>query len=105
MRIAKIAILTLLCSSPLMAKTIKTEVVEEQEKSEIKVFCSKTSSQDATNLCEKWLGQQNKSLGARLLTSHCSNGDMSSDTNCLYKATGEVKYMLKKYRTETERTD
>jgi hypothetical protein len=86
------------------ARTVlKTEVVEEQDKAETKIFCSKVNERDAVIQCEKWLEKQTKSLGERLLTSNCSQGDMSSDTGCLYKAVGDVKYMMKKYRTETER--
>ncbi len=79
----------------------KTEIVEEQEKSETKVFCSKVSEKAAVTDCEKWLGTQAKSLGSRLLTSYCSAGEISTNnTACLYKATGELKYVLKTYRTE-----
>ncbi|HYX35346.1 MAG: hypothetical protein M3Q07_28655 [Pseudobdellovibrionaceae bacterium] len=82
----------------------KTETVEEQEKSEVKVFCSKSSEKDAMNSCQKWLDAQAKNLGARLLTSYCSEGEQqSSNTACLYRSTGELKYVLKKFRTETER--
>lgn len=92
-------------TSQAMAKTIllKTEVVEEQEKSESKVFCSKNSASEAAALCEKWLDRQSKSLGQRLLTSSCSQGDQTAEAACLYRATGDLKYALKKYRTDTER--
>lgn len=85
---------------------VKTETVEEQEKSEVKVFCSKTSEKEAMASCQKWLDAQSKTLGQRLLTSYCSEGELqSNNTGCLYKATGELKYVLKKFRTETERNN
>ncbi len=83
--------------------TNKTEIVEEADKTEVKIFCSKSSEREALALCEKWLGQQEKRLGQRLLTSYCSSGELSSNPSCLYKSSGELKYVLRKYRTETER--
>jgi hypothetical protein len=84
--------------------TVKTETVEEQDKSEVKIFCSKVSEKEAAAACQKWLEAQSKTLGQRLLTSYCSEGEMqSNNSGCLYKATGELKYVLKKYKTETER--
>ena len=105
MKVIWIAGMACLLTTGALARTtvLKTEVVEEQDKSETKVFCSKNSEQEAANLCEKWLQRQTKSLGERLLTSSCTPGDMSSDTGCLYKATGDLKYVMRKYRTETER--
>ncbi len=82
---------------------LKTEIVEEQDKTETKVFCSKNSESEAVSLCEKWLEKQSKTLGERLLTSSCSQGEMSAESSCLYRATGDLKFMMKKYRTETER--
>jgi hypothetical protein len=90
----------------LAASSSKTEIVEEQEKSETKVFCSKVSEKAAVTDCEKWLGAQTKSLGSRLLTSYCSAGELSTNNSaCLYKATGEIKYVLKTYRTEEKSRD
>lgn len=89
----------------LSARTYKTETVEEGERTESKVFCSKISEKDAQSLCEKWLAQQSKTLGDRLLTSYCSGGEISSEVGCLYRAAGELKFFLKKQRTETEHTD
>ncbi len=84
----------------------KTEVVEEQDKSEIKVFCSKSSEKEAVNACQKWLEAQSKNLGSRLLTSYCSEGELqTANSGCLYKSTGELKYVLKKFRTETEKSN
>lgn len=86
--------------------TTKTEIVEEQEKSEVKVFCSKTSEKEAVASCQKWLDAQAKNLGQRLLTSYCSEGELqSNNSGCLYRSTGELKYVLKKFKTETERTN
>lgn len=83
----------------------KTETVEEQEKSEVKVFCSKISEKEASAACQKWLELQSKTLGSRLLLSQCSEGDLqSSNTACLYKSVGELRYVLKKYKTETEKS-
>jgi hypothetical protein len=85
---------------------IKTETVEEQEKSEVKVFCSKGSEKEAMASCQKWLDTQAKTLGQRLLLSHCSEGELQSGNSaCLYRSTGELKYVLKKYKTETERNN
>ena len=104
MRVLYTAIVTCFIMPGAMAKTLlKTETVEEQEKTEIKVFCSKNNEKEALNLCEKWLEKQSKSLGERLLTGSCSQGDQTADAACLYKATGDLKFVLKKYRTETER--
>lgn len=86
------------------AQATKTEIVEETEKSEVKIFCSKNSEKEALATCEKWLEQQSKSLGQRLLTSYCSQGEIASNPNgCLYRTTGELKYVLRKYRSETEK--
>lgn len=83
--------------------TSKTEIVEENDKTEVRIFCSKSSEREAQSLCEKWLAQQEKTLGNRLLTSYCSTGEMSANSACLYRSQGELKYVLRKYRTETER--
>ena len=84
----------------------KTEIVEETEKLEAKIFCSKTSEKEALQSCEKWLDQQSKTLGARLLTSYCSAGELQNNqASCLYRSNGELKYVLKKYRTETEKVN
>ncbi len=84
----------------------KTEVVQETEKSETKVFCSKTSEKAAVADCEKWIATQSKSLGNRLLTSYCNSGEITTDnTACLYRALGELKYVLKTYRTEEKSKD
>ena len=83
----------------------KTEIVEEQEKSEVKVFCSKSSEKDAAQNCQKWLESQSKTLGPRLLLNYCSEGELQTGNNgCLYKSTGELRYILKKYKTETEKS-
>lgn len=86
------------------SSTNKTEIVEESDKTEVKFFCSKTSEREANSLCERWLNQQEKTLGNRLLTSHCSAGEITANPACLYRSQGELKYVLRKYRTETERT-
>ena len=84
------------------SSTSKTEIVEESEKTEVKIFCSKTSEKDAVQMCTRWLEQQSKTLGQRLLTSYCSQGELNTgNAACLYQANGELKYVLKKYRTET----
>ncbi len=84
----------------------KTETVEEQEKSEVKVFCSKNSEKEAVSACQKWLDAQVKTLGPRLLTSYCGEGELqTANSGCLYKATGELKYVLKKFKTETEKSN
>ena len=105
MRVATLAVLTCFMMPGAFAKTVihTEEVVEEQDKTDTKVFCSKNNEKEAASLCEKWLDKQTKSLGDRMLTSNCSQGDMSSDTGCLYKATGEIKYVMKKYRRDTTR--
>jgi hypothetical protein len=94
-----------LVAGNLYARTYKTETVEEDQKTETKVFCSKASEKDAQQLCEKWLAQQSKSLGERLLTSYCSQGEISTETGCLYRASGELRFVLKKVQTDTEHTD
>lgn len=84
----------------------KTETVEEQEKTEVKVFCAKGSEKEAAILCQKWIDSQVKSLGQRLLTSHCTEGELqTSGSGCLYRSTGELKYVLKKFKTETEKSN
>ena len=83
--------------------THKTEIVEEQPKTENKTFCAKGNAQEAEALCAKWLTRQLKTLGDKVLTSNCTAGDMTTDANCLYKAEGDITWLLKKYRTETER--
>ncbi len=99
--------LALSCGSHLWAaSSTKTEIVEETEKLETKIFCSKTSEKEALSGCEKWLETQSKTLGPRLLTSYCSQGELvSNNAGCLYRATGELKYVLRKYRTETEKVN
>ena len=81
----------------------KSEVVEEQPKTETKTFCAKGNAEEAELQCEKWLNRQVKTLGDKVLTSSCSSGDMTTDSNCLYKAQGDVTWVMKKHRTETER--
>lgn len=105
MRVATLALLTCFMVPGAFAKTVihTEEVVEEQDKSETKAFCSKNSEKEAVSLCETWLEKQSKTLGDRLLTSSCSQGEMTSDTGCLYKATGDLKYMMKKYRRDRDR--
>jgi hypothetical protein len=85
------------------ADSVKTEVIEEIERKEIKSFCAKKSGSDAKKQCEDWLAVQKKSLGDRLLTAYCSPADMASGkvVSCLYESKGEVKYILKKYKVET----
>ncbi len=83
--------------------TIKTEVVEEQPRTENKTFCAKGNAEEATKQCETWLNRQLKTLGNKVLTSNCSVGDMTTNTECLFKSQGEVSWVMKKYRTETER--
>lgn len=96
---------SLVFATGLAARTYKTETVDEGQQTESKTFCSKTSEQDAQTTCEKWLDQQTKSLGERLLTSFCSQGEISTDVGCLYRSQGEVKFVLKRVRNETEHTD
>lgn len=105
MRFANLAALTCFMMPGAMAKTVihTEELVEEQDKTESQVFCSKNNEKEAASLCEKWIEKQHKTLGDRMLTSNCSQGDMSSDSGCLYKATGEIKYLMKKFRRETDR--
>lgn len=79
--------------------TIRTEnsgVEErEQQKTDNKVFCSKKSEEDAQQKCQSWLDKQEKNLGDRVLTSFCSEGEISAADGCLYRARGEIKYLLK----------
>ncbi|MFW7377471.1 MAG: hypothetical protein ACOH5I_01525 [Oligoflexus sp.] len=93
----------LLAVSPLLANTVKVEVVEEAEKQDMKMFCSKTSEQASKKDCEVWLNAQKKTLGDRLLTAFCSSSEVSAEvkSNCMYRTVGEIKYVLRKYRTET----
>lgn len=100
-----VAILAGFLASPALAHSTsyKTETVEEQPRTDTKVFCGKTNADEANKLCADWLNRQLKTLGDKVLTSTCSAGDMTTDTNCLYRAQGEVTYSLKKYRIETER--
>lgn len=67
----------------------------EREKSDSQVFCSKKSEEEAAAKCKDWVAQQQKTLGDRLLTSFCSDGEISSAEGCLYRARGEIKYVLK----------
>lgn len=85
------------------ADSVRTEIIEEIERKEIKTFCAKKSGGDAKKQCEDWLAMQKKSLGDRLLTAYCSPADMAPGkaVGCLYEAKGEVKYILKKYKVET----
>jgi hypothetical protein len=83
--------------------TIKTEVVEEQPHTESKTFCAKGNADEASKLCETWLNRQLKTLGEKVLTSNCSTGDMTTDSGCLFRSQGEVTWVMKKYRSETER--
>ena len=84
----------------------KTETVEEEEKTEVKYFCSKNDEKEAMHFCQKWLEAQSKTLGQRLLTSHCGEGELQTGNSaCLYRSSGELKYVLKKFRTETERSN
>lgn len=76
----------------------RTEV-REHEKSDNKNFCSKVSEDDAQQKCQLWLAQQQKTLGARVLTSFCSEGSISAEESCLYRAKGEIKYVLKSKKT------
>ena len=88
------------------ASHTKTETIEEQEKAEVKIFCSKNSEKEAVNSCQKWLDAQTKTLGTRLLTSYCGEGELQTgNSGCLYKSTGELKYVLKKFKTETEKSN
>ena len=100
----RIFFLALLLTSSAFADNNRVEMVEETEKTEIKIFCSKSSEKDAVSLCQQWLGVQQKSLGSRLLTSFCGQGEIVSDNpGCLYRATGELRYILKKHRIETSK--
>ena len=79
-----------------------TETTTEIEKKDVKVFCSKKDENDAATQCQKWLEAQKISLGARVLTSHCGNGNIG-DQDCLFKATGEITFLLKETKKETKR--
>lgn len=83
--------------------TLKTETIEELPKTETKTFCAKGNAEEAQKQCETWLNRQLKTLGDKVLTSNCSVGDMTTDTNCLFKAQGDVTWVMKKNRIETER--
>ncbi len=85
------------------ASTRKTEIVEETENKESKMFCSKSSEADAKKACDAWLIEQKKHLGDRVLTVYCSAAEQASSASgsCLYRSVGEIKYVLRKYRTET----
>ena len=86
----------------ILASTSKVEVVEEREKRETRRFCSKKSLRDAEQQCKNWLAKQSKTLSNRLLTSYCGPSESKPKVNeCLYRAVGELKYVLKTYRTET----
>ena len=74
----------------------------EREKSDSQVFCSKKSEEEAASKCKDWLVQQQKTLGDRLLTSFCSDGEISSAEGCLYRARGEIKYVLKPAKPAVE---
>lgn len=102
-----VAVLILSTSLPgLAGSSSKTETVEEQEKAETKVFCSKTSEKEAQNSCQKWLDSQTRNLGNRLLLSYCSEGELQTgNSGCLYRSTGELKYVLKKFKTESEKSN
>lgn len=81
----------------------KIEVVEEKERSDAKIFCSKVSEQAAKKDCQAWLDQQKKSLGDRLLTAYCSTAELKSEAlekGCMYRSVGELKYILRSYRSE-----
>lgn len=95
------------CAPSLSAKTVKKEVVEETEKRETRRFCSKKSADEARKECERWMSHQSKSLGDRLLTSYCDQGELNTDVqgSCMYRVIGEVKYVLKTFRTEEVSTD
>jgi hypothetical protein len=76
---------------PLQQQPNKTT---EKQLTDTKHFCSKTSEADAEQKCQTWLQSQKTSLGTRLLTSHCSAGEISSIDGCLYRAEGEVRYVI-----------
>lgn len=86
------------------SSNVRVEVVEEQEKRDTKMFCSKVSEQAAAKECENWLAEQKKTLGDRLLTAYCSSSEISAEqaSSCLYRSVGDIKYVLRKYRTETQ---
>jgi hypothetical protein len=96
-------LLTATLSSKAKANTVRVEIVEEQERRDTKMFCSKTNEQAAKRECEQWLDAQRKTLGDRLLTAYCSASEISSEPTsaCLYRSVGELKYVLRSYRTET----
>ena len=84
------------------ASSTKIEIVEEVEKRETRRFCSKVSVAEAEKKCVAWLGVQKKNLGSRVLTTYCGDGELNQKVNdCLYRVVGEIKFVLKKYRTET----
>ena len=99
------AALTIVTTGPLAAQVAGetvTETTTEIEKKDVKVFCSKKDDADAGAQCEKWLAAQKATLGARVLTAHCGNGDIGT-TDCLFKAQGEVTFVLKESKKETKR--
>ena len=80
----------------------RSETITEMERRERRTFCSTKDEGEAAALCQKWLDAQKLSLKNRLLTSHCSTGSLG-ELNCLYKAEGELTYVLEERRKETRK--
>ena len=72
------------------------EMKTESEKVRKQTFCSKSSGEEAEKRCRSWLNEQKLQLGTRLLTSSCSSGEMTADSNCFYRSEGELSYILQK---------
>jgi len=98
-----VGLVTFAVSAIAFANANRVEIIEEQEKRETRMFCSKVSEQASKKDCDKWLEDQKKPLGDRLLTAFCSSSEISTEqaSSCLYRTVGEIKYVLRKYRTET----
>ncbi len=98
----KWVVIAFVCIVPiwLYADKPRVEIIEETLNSQMRMFCSKTSAQDAMQKCKAWLDQQKPTLKDRLLTSYCSEGEVGPKPPCHFRSTGEIKYILKTYRKE-----
>lgn len=96
-------LISVVAEHKLLAGTVKTEIVSETVHKESQNFCSKRSAIRAQEKCQKWVNQQRKSLGDRVLTFYCEEGEqaISPAAPCSYRSLGSVSYILKSYRTET----
>ena len=82
------------------AKTRRIEIVEEIEKKRNQTILFQGIQKESLQNCQSWLAAQKKSLGNRVLTHYCGVESLGTAI-CTYPAIGEIKYILKKYRTET----